>query len=321
MMRHLSLGLCAALAALAAPVVAHAETDVTQVVVHGHSWSPYARLQSKVPGPAMWKLTRGTGTVWVLAVLDEAPAGLVWDDRFFKSKLAGARRLITPGAAAFSPAGEARYRRGSILPAGTTLKDRVTAATYGRLSETVAREKALKLETYTGFTPEHAGAELYDSVLAWHHIDGDIPQIAQAAALAAEAQVPVEPALRFDGDATTDRLLTLSAAGNEACLVGYLDGIDYDLATLPQVTGAWTQGDVTNVSLAYHDTPSLTCDQQAPGWMDTVAVAETRMAQAIDDALGQPGDSVAVMRFSQLLHKGGILDQLQARGVEIAPAE
>ncbi len=313
--------LCAILSILTVSGVAHAETDVTQVVVHGHSWSPYARLQSTVPGPAMWKLTRGSGTVWVMAVLDEAPAGFTWDDRFFNEKLKGADRLITPGAATFNRDGEARYRRGSRLPAGTTLKDRVTAATYSRLVDTVAREKTQTLDAYTGFTPEHAGAELYDSVLAWHHIDGDIPQIAQASTLAVKASIPVEPALRFDGDETTDRLLALSAAGNEACLVGYLDGIDYDLSTLPQVTDAWAQGDVTNVSLVYHDTPSLTCDQQVPGWGDTVAGAETRMTQAIDDALAQPGHSVAVMRFSQLLHKGGILDQLHARGVDIAPAE
>lgn len=318
-MSSLAPALWAALFVAASPFIANA--DVTQVVVHGHSWSPYARLPSKVPGPAMWKLTRGTGTVWVMAVLDEAPTDFTWDYRFFKARLAGANRLITPGASSFSAAGEARYRRGSLLPAGTTLKTRVSAATYSRLGETVAREKRLKLETFTGFTPEHAGAELYDSVLAWHRIDGDIPQVAQASALAAKASIPVEPALRFDGDATTDRLLTLTAAGNEACLVGYLDGIDYDLATLPQTVDAWAQGDVTNVSLVYHDTPSLTCDQQAPGWTDTVANAETRMAQAIDDALALPGHSVAVMRFSQLLHKGGILDQLHARGVEIAPAE
>ena len=321
MMRNLTLGLCATLAALTSPVRTHAGTDVTQVVVHGHTWSPYARMPSKVPGPAMWKLTRGTGVVWVMAVLDEAPAGLSWDDRFFKQTLKGANVLITPGAASFSHDGEARYRRGSRLPLGTTLQGRISPATYSRLVETVAREKALKLDAYTGFTPEHAGAELYDSVLAWHRIDGDIPQVAQASALAAKAEIPVVPALRFDGDETTDRLLTLGAAGNEACLVGYLDGIDYDLASLPKVVDAWAQGDVTNVSLVYHDTPSLTCDQQAPGWNDTVADAETRMAQTIDDALAQPGHSVAVMRFSQLLHKGGILDQLHARGVEIAPAE
>lgn len=320
-MFSLSRALCAVIAILTFPSIGHAETDVTQVVVHGHSWSPYVRLQSKIPGPAMWKLTRGTGTVWVMAVLDEAPANLTWDDRLFKGKLDGANRLITPGAATFSHEGEARYRRGSILPTGTTLKNRVSAATYGRFSDIVAREAKLKLDAYTGFTPEHAGAELYDNLLAWHRIDGDIPQVAQVTALAAKAEIPVEPALRFDGDETTDRLLTLNTTANEACLVGYLDGIDYDLATLPQVVDAWAQGDVTNVSIVYRDTPSLTCDQQAPGWTETVATAETRMAQAIDDALAQPGHSVAVMRFSQLLHKGGILDQLHARGVDVMPAE
>jgi len=314
--------LAAALTTAATP--ATAAPDVTQVVVHGRKldWSDLARLRSKVPGPAMWKLTRGKGTVWVLAVLDEAPADLKWDDRFLKHVLSGAQTLITPGTATFSPEGEARYRRQSRLPPATSLKAVVSPETFSRLSATVAREKDLKLEAYTGFTAERAGAEVYDNVVSRHGIVEDIPQASQITAMTYGTPIEVLPALRFDGDETVDQLLALDASRNEACLNAYLDGIDYDVDTLPQVARDWAQGDVTEVSLFYRDTPSLSCDLLTAGWQtrfETPAIA--RMTDAIDKALDRGGQAVALMRFGQLQRKGGILDQLQARGVEVAPAE
>ncbi len=303
---------------------AMAAPDVTQVVVHGRKldWSDLARLRSKVPGPAMWKLTRGKGTVWVMAVLDEAPADLKWDDRFLKHLLSGAQTLITPGTANFSADGEARYRRQSRLAPTTSLSAVVSPETYARFATTVGREKDLKLETYTGFTAERAGAELYDNVVSRHSVATDIPQAYQIAAMTYGTATKIEPALRFDGDETIDQLLALDASGNEACLNAYLDGIDYDLDTLPQVARDWAQGDVTEVSLFYRDTPDLGCDLLTPGWQARFeAPAITRMADTIDKALDHGGQTVALMRFSQLLRKGGILDQLQARGVTVAPAE
>ena len=330
-MRTLIPFVCAAaLAVTAIPALARPAPEVTQVpkitqvIVHGRKldWSDLAKLHAKVPGPAMWKLTRGAGTVWVIAVIEEAPNGLAWDDRFLKQTLDGARTLITPGSATFSADGQDRYKKRSVLPAGTSLQSLVSADTYRRLGDTVAREPHLTLDTYTGFVPARAGAELYDNVLAWHGIGSDIPQISEIVALARGTATEVKPALRFNGDQITDRLLALDAAGNETCLIDYLDGIDYDLDTLPRVAKAWADGDVTNAGLFYRDTPALSCDLLTPGWQASVeAGAIADMTGAIDDALRRPGKSVAVMRFGQLLRKGGILDQLHARGVEIAPAE
>ena len=318
--------LCAAafagLSLAALPV--RADPNTTQVVVHGRKldWSDLARLRAKAPGPAMWKLTRGKGTVWGIAVLDEAPADLKWDDRFLKHVLSGARTLITPGAATFSDEGEKRYRRESVLPPTTTLRATISADTFERLSATVAQEKALTLDTYTGFTAQRAGAELYDNVVSRHDVAEDIPQVLQIATLTYGTPTEVEPALHFNGDETIDGLLALDPSANEACLTAYLDGIDYDLDTLPKVGDAWARGDVTNVELFYRDTPALSCDLLTPGWQARFeAPAITRMVDAVDKALDHGGQVVAVMRFGQWLRKDGVLDQLHARGVEVAPAE
>src|SRR6185437_4032138 len=227
-MRSLICLVCTLLLAMTA-VPAHAAPDVTEVVVHGRKldWSPYAHLRSKIAGPMMWKLTRGASTVWVIGVLEEAPEALSWDDRFLKHTLEGAKTLIIPGTASFSAEGEARYHRASVLPEGTDLSAVLSAGAYHRLTAVVARENGLRLDAYTRFTAERAGAELYDNVLARHGIAGDIPQVSQIAALTRGGPaIEIKPALRFDGDRTTDRLLKLDAAGREACLTAYLDGID-----------------------------------------------------------------------------------------------
>src|SRR6185312_2944987 len=80
---------------------ANDQAKVTEAVrtAHETAWSDATQVvvEAPVPGPAMWKLTRGTSTVWVLGVLEQTPQDLSWDNHRLRRILSGANALIVPG--------------------------------------------------------------------------------------------------------------------------------------------------------------------------------------------------------------------------------
>ncbi|MGZ3304738.1 MAG: TraB/GumN family protein [Asticcacaulis sp.] len=307
----------AATSNLATPPDARTQ-DITEVVVRGRKldWSNLAAQREKVPGPAIWKLSRGGSTVFVIAVLDEAPNGLTWDARFLKSQLSGASSLIVPGPTHYSDTAEKAYRKASSLTPPQQLKDVVSSQSWTRFSEAVAAQ-GFPLDRYAGFEPERAGAEMYDAALVKMGIDGDIGQLTRIADMAANGRLPIREAFRFDGDLTDAERLRLTAAQNETCLNAYLDSLGFDAHGLPRLAAAWADGDLDTVLRLYRDPPSQTCDLMTPDWPRYEAAAIGDTVTAIDDALSRPDKSVAVVTLSQLLRNGGVLDQLHARGVSI----
>lgn len=323
-MRSLTLFLTTA-ALLAVPVIpVHAAPEgargITEVVVHARKldWSDLTEvvIRAKVPGPAMWKLTKGASTVWVLGVLEEAPTNLKWDDRPLKRTLDGARYLIVPGRAHYSEDNEKAYHRASMLPPVQSLKDVVSSTTYLRLGQTVDSQGGLTIDKYTHYIPERAGAELYEDILLDSGIGTDVDQIPQVQAMAG-ASTEMREAFHFDGNRTGEELLRLTPAQNEACLNAYLDAVDFDRDTLPRMAQAWATGDLPTVLHLYQDSPALTCDLMTPDWAGYEQEAMAGMTRTIEDTLKKPGKSVAVMTISQLLRKGGVLDQLHADGVDV----
>ncbi len=51
-------------------------------------------VRAKEPGPAWWRVKDADTTVWILAAPDTLPAGVTWDDRYLKRRIAGANQLI-----------------------------------------------------------------------------------------------------------------------------------------------------------------------------------------------------------------------------------
>ncbi len=302
------------------PVQAQTQSGITEVVVHARKldWSDLTEvvIRAKVPGPAMWKLTRGNSTIWVLGVLEEAPLDLKWDDRRLKRTLDGARYLIAPGEARYNEDNEKTYHRASMLPPVQSLKDVVSSTTYLRFQQTVDSQGGLTVDKYAHYIPERAGAEMYEDVLLHSGIGTDVDQVPQVKAMAGTG-TEIRDAFRFDGDMTGRELLRLTPAQNEACLNAYLDAVDFDRDTLPRMAHAWASGDLPTVLHLYQDSPALTCDLMTPDWAAYEQTAMTDMTRTIEETLKKPGKSVAVMTISQLLRKGGVLDQLHADGVDV----
>ena len=316
------MGASGAMAATKRPVPSPAVQSVPPQAGEGTSgqeWSDVTEVvvRAKVSGPAMWKLKRGDATVWVMGVPVETPQDLQWDQTRLKRILKGVNFVIVPGFSRGSSQADKRWLAGSELPYGTHLEDVVAPKTYARFKAAVAQEPGLRAADYILDRPMRAGMELFEDVLKARGIRRyDMTRQVMALADAAGARTKI--AYTVNADLLSDQWLLLDAKGNEACLTIFLDGID-NLKSLPGMTRAWSEGDVKTALASYRDSAMLTCNLTTPGWREQYdALFIGGMVSSIGEALAKPGKSLAVVPFSDLLRKDGVLDRLRAQGVEVS---
>ncbi len=310
-MRKLITGLAAMLALAAGHAVAEDQSrwsDIAEVTV-----------KAKLPGPVLWKLVKGPSTIWVLGVLPAQFDDTRWEQTRLRRVVKGARVMVIPATATSSKEALALSQSTAKLPEGTYLVDVVSPATYERMRKTTWREN-LPLDSYTRLRPMRAGDNLFRNVAAKMGLTTSMPEY--VAAFAQKYKVPVARAGTVDGSILLNHMSNLDAAAGEACLINFLDGIDYDEKVYPKVVKAWGQGDLKTVTQNYQDQPYLVCDLANP---ESAAFIQTYSVDMMVDALGAvletPGKSVAVVEISDLLRKNGVLDKLRAQGVEVTSPE
>jgi uncharacterized protein YbaP (TraB family) len=307
-MHRFFAGLVAAILTLAGQAQAQDSkrewSDAAEIQIHPHQ-----------SGPVLWKLTRGDSTIWVLGVLPAQFEDTRWDDTRLRRVMRGSRVMIIPAASTADDATIALAKASINLPAGQRLGDVLSPAAYERFRKTVERED-LSLVAYTGLRPQPAGNNLYTDVLAKTRLTTSMPEY--IGHMAQKSKVPVRRAGHVDGSLLVRHMSNLDAAAGEACLVNYLDGIDYDENVFPKAVKAWGKGDIKTVIANYQDQPFLTCDLANP---DSAAFIQSyavdMMADALDAELATPGKAMAVVDISDLLRKDGVLDKLRARGIEV----
>ena len=282
-------------------------SDITEVVVRAH-----------VPGPAMWKLTRGDSTVWIMGTLHVSPKAVTWDSTRFRRILDGAHVLILPRVVNDDPVSEQDME----LPGSQQLANVVSPATYAHFQAILKQEDFDGLPTGLTYTPAWAGAWLIVRVYEAHGITTHIvpPEVA---VLAAQSRVGIKYVDRHTNRLQARQYSKIDTVTDEACLNDYLDSIDHDLATADEMGKAWAEGDVQTI-LAHHREPGwVACFLSQPKFGELYEkYAVDDMVDAVDNAMKTPGKSVAVMPLSDLLRRDGILDRLRAEGVKItAPAE
>lgn len=311
-MRGILTGLIAAMLAMASTVQAQNALQTTR------EWSDVTdsiEIHPNRIGPVLWRLTKGESTVWVLGILPAQYEDTRWDDTRLRRIMRGSRVMILPVAPKADEAAIALAKAAAYLPVGQHLSDVVSPGAYDRFRQTVTHEN-LSLNAYTRMRPQTAGNDLYRDVLAKQQLTTSMPEY--IGHMAQKQKVPVIRAGEVDGSVLTKHVSNLDAAAGEACLVNYLDGIDYDETIFPKAVTAWGKGDIKTVIADYQDQPFLACDLANP---DSAAFIQTyavdMMVDALNVELATPGKSMAVVDISDLLRKGGVLDKMRAQGIEV----
>ncbi len=271
-----------------------------------------------LPGPALWRVTRGDSEVIILGSLQPLPHRLVWDTTRVVNALDGATALLLPPEPKFGVMDSVSlfFNRGLFELHGETLPQALPPEERARYDRVLALIHA-KPAKYEHLKPAVAGAFLIGD---WRRAAGlsDAKPISTVEKLAEADHVPVRHIGDFDAAPFAKTLAQMSPAANLACFDAALDDIDREAARAPANANAWANADLKAIGQSYTISVFDRCLMQSPSVQGLLERGMREGMQAIEQALQRPGKTVAIIDLNFLLRPNGILDRLKAKGDTIA---
>jgi uncharacterized protein YbaP (TraB family) len=272
----------------------------------------------RLPGPALWRVTRGDSEVMILGSLKPLPHLLVWDTTRIANALDGATALLVPPEPKFSVLDSVSlfFNRGLFEMRGETLSQALPPQERARYEHVLALIHA-KPDKYEHLKPAVAGGMLIGD---WRRAAGlsEAKPISTVEKLAEADHVPIRHIGDFDPAPFARTLAQMSPSANLACFDAAMDDIDRESARAPANAKAWANADLKAIGQSYTISVFDRCLMQSPSFQGLLERGMTQGMQAIEEALQRPGKTVAIVDLNFLLRPGGILDRLKAKGDAIA---
>jgi uncharacterized protein YbaP (TraB family) len=276
----------------------------------------------RLPGPALWKVTKGDAQVIILGGLTPLPHTLEWDSARIQRALDGASALYLqprPRLGILGSIGLVFNKSALELPHGQSLQQVLTPPERARFLALMAAVHK-KPKDYDHWKPAVAGLLL---IADWRKAAGlsEGKPGTTVMHLAKDARVPVRYVGDFDLGPYIKTVRTLSPAANQACFDAAMDDIDRENAHAHEAATAWAKGDLKGVGQSYRVSVLDRCLLQVPSVQGLVDRGTDEGGKTIQAALSKPGKSVAVVDLNFLMRANGILDRLKAQGATISVPE
>lgn len=267
-------------------------------------------------GPAWWKVSSPTSTVWVVGTPAALPKGLRWDDTVLDRRLTHANQVLLPPAARFGVLDVF----GALALSGKLRGKPFEAALPPDLARRYfAGAAALRQspDHYDRWKPAVAGLLMVADFRKQAGLDANQPLNAIKAA-AGRDRVKAAPAVTYPAMPMAKMLAAeLSGDVNLACLADALHELEAGSERVKASAAAWSIGDVAGALGAERGFER--CLAALPNGADLVRRTEADEAAAIAKALKAPGTAIAVVELRPLLAEGGVLDRLRAEGYAVRP--
>lgn len=275
-------------------------------------------VQAIEPGPAWWRVKDDDTTVWILGIADGGlPAGMTWDRRYLDKRLKGANSLIVGTRVGLK--GRLRdipliLRTINQMKTKTPLEETLSPPVRARF--VAARERlGQPAKRYAEWKGLVAGMRLLQDAEPKGRVE-IVPAILKQARR--EKVKVVDPAQYQVAPFLKDATASLTPALHEQCLSDAVK--DVETPRNVAAARAWTRGDVKTALTGPRNFEK--CVLVMGGGADLWRRVTRDQAGAIAAALGKPGHSVAIVSLRPLLAEGGVIEQLEARGLRvIGPGE
>jgi len=263
-------------------------------------------------GAPMWTVERGDSVVILVGSIEGVPRDYVWRPEALEAATRESQRILYPMEARASPADLLRMlwriRTVARLPNGTTIADHVPPELLLRLERLKADERsdAWRTESLVGLSFDllrDAGRERRSRA---------VPSVVREAARA--ARIPGEPVGVVRGDELIDNLITLPPSTYLRCVEAATTAAEAGPAGAAARLDAWSGLRVPEVLANPLDQALGLC--WPSGDPDIAPTVRTLWAEATNTALGQPGVTLGVAPLRILAEPGGVLDQLEAQGLD-----
>ena len=265
-------------------------------------------------GPAWWTVSNGTSTVYVLGAPSLAPIRTGWDTTTLERRMHGATEVILPFLtvkvrAAGSIGAAWNYLR---LRAGGPFEETLDPQTRARFA--AARDKlGQPARRYTTHNALAAGLLLAGDYRDHSHLtNADTAKVVKD--FAKRAGVPVVQR-SYSLGALLGQVVRTSPAAGRACLDAVMDQVEAGPGVTQAAARAWAEGNT--IGALENERTYERCIAMVPGAADFDARAKADQVAAIEAALTKPGHALAVVQLRPLLARGGVLDQLRAKGYQV----
>lgn len=328
----LSLALLLTCAAATAQTAAPATTSAAPATAASVTILQAINVTGVVPGPGLWKVTRGDHVLWILGVVPTLPAGIEWRSSQVAQTIAASQTVLaSPGVKLkvdtnwfgklFLLPSIYRAQRN---PDGKTLQDVLTAPMYARW-ETAKQHYFGGDRGIERYLPILAASKLMKKAQKADNLRGDGEITDRVAALAQQHGVAVvKPEATLEIKEPRQAVKAFAASGPDgiACLGLVLDAVEHELPNFRARANAWATGDIETLRKVPESAYRGTCQSaitgagfaKALGIDNLPARVEGAWLAAADAALATNRQSFAVLPMHDLLDPHGYLAALQARG-------
>ena len=300
-----AVALAVAMAASAVSAAVDPEASIVDTLV----------VTAKLPGPAWWRVSNSTSTVYVLGVPGALPKGMTWDQSVAARRVKGASEVILPPTVS-AGAGDtiAVLQILGSLHTRTPMEDSLPPALKARFE--ADRSRLLDNSgAYSHWLPAVAGLQIVADWRRKNALDAAEPA-KTVRRLATAAGVKTIPAGTYKAVPLFRALASQAGAVGPPCLSDALDEVEAGSGPVRAAAEGWARGDV-HAALA-EQRGYEKCANSFPDGANITRLAMRDTTGAIAEALAKPGHAVAVVNLRALLASGGVLQQLQARGFKIA---
>lgn len=276
-------------------------------------------------GPGMWHVHRGAANVWILGSISPLPRDITWRSRQVEQVLESTSQVLVQKPLEISVPrilwmliADRKYL---MVGGGKKLKDVLPPELHARFAAQRSKvtDDADKWERYR---PIIAAAFLQQAAFHQVNLSMRLDLGAALRALAKKHGVRVEEIKVAGVSDMLEALKTMPAPTERTCVEASLTTIESGLPRLVERAQAWAGGNVDRIE----NLPELkevdacrTALDAGKGALDVIGRIRETWLQNIEKYLRSAGTTIAVVNIDMLLERGGLMDQLRAKGYEVDP--
>lgn len=317
---------------------AHARSALAQSPGVAPTLAPVV-VTGVLPGPALWKVSKGNHVMWVLGLTSPVPKDMQWKSVEVEGRIAASQALLS--LPSLKVGVRTSFYRHSMMTSPQALgANPHHQSLQDVLPPTLYRHWLAQKARYLGdnrrverLRPILAGRELYEAALKHYGLVDEYGLEDIVYKAAAHDRVPVvetsyQLLLKDPQDAI--RSLGVASMNDQHCLDQVLDALDHDLSQATVRANAWATGDIGTLrsiaSLVQEDSCLSTLDSSqfatALGIENIEDRVKTNWIGSAEQALDKNPQTFAVLPMHELLAPDGYLSALQSDGYRVqAPDE
>jgi uncharacterized protein YbaP (TraB family) len=274
-------------------------------------------------GPGMWHVHRGAANVWILGSISPLPRDITWRSKQVETVLESTSQVLVQKPLEISIPRILWMliadRKFLMVGGGKRLKDILPPELHARFAAQRSKvgEDADKWERYR---PIIAAAFLQQAAFHQVNLSMRLDLGAAMRALAKKHGVRIEEIKVAGVSDMLEALKTMPAATERTCVEASLTTIESGLPRLVDRAQAWAVGNVERIE----NLPELkdvdacrTALDAGKGALDVIGRIRQTWLDNIEKYLRSAGTTIAVVNLDMLLERGGLLDELRAKGYEV----